>query len=298
MTVLADLARFGPEARGPGVSLAEAQAYCRELAQRHYENFTVASWLLPKHLRQHFANIYAYCRWSDDLADETGNAEESLRLLDWWEGELNRCFAGSAVHPVFVALSDTVAEFGIPRDPFADLLVAFRQDQHKTRYADWAEVEAYCRNSANPVGRLVLYLGRCHTPDRLPLSDSVCTGLQLANFCQDVGNDWQRGRIYLPLDEVAACGYTEDDFATKRYNAAFVELMTQQVNRAEALLNAGWPLVPGMPRGLRVDMALFIRGGLAILRRIRRCGYDVWTTRPKVPKWEQVALLLRSQLSW
>ncbi len=291
---LADLARFGPDAHQPAPNLPEARAYCRHLARRHYENFTVASWLLPARLVQPFCDIYAYCRWSDGLADELDDPRESQRLLAWWADELEACYQHRAVHPVFIALGETIRQFQIPREPLADLLVAFRQDQVQARYATWDEVAAYCRYSANPVGRLVLYLAECPTPERIALSDSVCTGLQLANFCQDVANDWDRGRIYLPADELADAGYTEDDFAARRVNEAFRRVMRRQVDRAEGLLDAGWPLVGLMPRDLRVDMGLFIRGGLAILEQVRRADYDVWQRRPRVSKWRQIGLLAQS----
>ncbi len=193
-----DLDRYGPQTTSGPLSLRQSRRYCRRLASRHYENFTVASRLLPRGLRQHFCNVYAYCRWADDLADELGDPEQSLAALDWWESQLRRCYQGQAEHPVFVALAETIHRFDIPIEPFVDLLTAFRQDQRVTRYETVERVLEYCRYSANPVGRLVLYVGQCHTSDRLPLSDAICTGLQLANFCQDVASDWDRGRVYLP----------------------------------------------------------------------------------------------------
>ncbi len=290
----AHLAQFGPHAKHPETfSRERAEAYCRDLAARHYENFTVASWLLPRHLRQPFANVYAYCRWSDDLADETSGGEESLALLSWWEEQLHACYQGNVRHPVLVALAETVRQFQIPPEPFADLLVAFRQDQHQRRYSCHEEVLNYCRYSANPVGRLVLYLGRCHDDHRGRLADSVCTGLQLANFCQDVAGDYRRGRVYLPQDVCRQYGYTEEMFAQSLANEAFGQLISHEVERAEGYLRAGFALVPLVPRELQVDVELFVRGGLAILERIRRVGYDVWNQRPEVPKTQQVVLLLR-----
>src|SRR5262249_1940359 len=155
-------------------------------ATSHYENFHVVSFLLPKHLHQDFYNVYAFCRWSDDLGDEIGDTGESLRLLAWWRGELESMYRGQTAHPVFVALSETVARHQLPIDPFADLITAFEQDQRMTRYRDWDELFQYCRYSANPVGRLVLYLCGYSDPERQRLSDFTCTALQLANFWQDV----------------------------------------------------------------------------------------------------------------
>src|SRR5436189_3818266 len=171
-------------------SLAEAQSYCERLARSHYENFSVATWFLPKHLRQHFFNIYAYCRISDDLGDEVGDPAQSLVLLDEWQAELDRCYAGTPRHPVFVALRETVRALDIPKQPFADLLIAFRQDQTTTRYPTFDDLLGYCRYSANPVGRLVLYICGYRDAERQQLSDHTCTALQLANCSQDVAADY------------------------------------------------------------------------------------------------------------
>ncbi len=290
-----ELARYGPQqGTAEAIDRTTAEAYCRRLARGHYENFTVASWLLPPKLRQHFCHVYAYCRWADDLADEVDDTTHSLALLDWWEGELNAMYAGEASHPVFVALAATVAEFEIPREPFADLLTAFRQDQTVQSYDTWSELEGYCRNSANPVGRLVLYLARRQEERLWPLSDSVCTGLQLANFWQDLARDLDRGRIYVPREAMAAAGYSEEEFRQRQFNPAFRRLMEQLVERAERQLHLGWPLVGAMPGRLKVDMALFIRGGLAILAAIRRLNYDVWQCRPQVSRREKLHLLFTS----
>jgi squalene synthase HpnC len=288
-----ELQLYGPHAQpGPVIRLAEANRYCRELAKRHYENFTVASWLLPGRLRQHFYNVYAYCRWADDLADEVNDSGQSLALLNWWETQLRDCYQGKTIHPVFVALAETVRCFKIPIDPFVDLLTAFRQDQRITRYETIEDVMQYCRNSANPVGHLVLYLGECDSAERAALTDSICTGLQLANFCQDVAGDWDRGRIYLPQAECRECGYTEAMFEKRQYNDAFRRLMSFQVGRAENYLQAGRLLVDMTPRELRLDISLFIHGGLAILRAIRRQKFDVWSRRPIVSKIEKLRLFV------
>ncbi|HUY92434.1 MAG TPA: squalene synthase HpnC [Pirellulales bacterium] len=293
----ADLARFGPgalhsaETGGRVVSAAESRAYCRRLARTHYENFQVASWLLPRALRPHFYHVYAYCRWSDDLADETGDPERSLELLDWWEDQLRACYAGRTHHPVFIALHETIAEFDIPQAPFSELLAAFRQDQRQTRYETFDDLLGYCRNSANPVGRLVLYLFRSHDEARGRLSDAVCTGLQLANFCQDVANDWRRGRIYLPLADCRDFGYNDSDFAAAEANRDFRRLLAFQVDRAEGWLRNGLPLVEQLPGRLRGDVWLFVHGGLKILDRIRAIDFDVWRRRPKVSRSDRLRLL-------
>jgi squalene synthase HpnC len=237
---------------------------------------------LPRRLRQHFFNVYAYCRWADDLADETDHARRSLELLDWWERQLDDCYRGETQHPVFVALADTIAAFAIPSDPFRDLLTAFRQDQRQTRYETFDDLLGYCRHSANPVGRIVLHLGRCVTDENVRLSDSICTGLQLANFCQDVARDYARERIYLPRESWQRFGYDEAMFARRGYNGEFRKLLQYEVTRAGNYLEAGWPLVSQVPRKLRIPVALFVRGGCAILNEIADQNYDVWSRRPVV----------------
>ena len=195
--------------------------------------------------------------------------------------------------PVFIALGETVRRFNIPIDPFVDLLVAFRQDQQVTRYETLGQLQEYCRWSANPVGQLVLYLGECHTPNRVRLSDSICTGLQLANFCQDVAGDWRRGRIYLPKVACRRFGYDEAMFAQGECNEAFRQLLAAHVDQAEGFLRTGAPLADEMPPGLKLPVALFAAGGLAILKAIRRQNYDVWTDRPTVSKSEKIRLVMR-----
>ena len=292
LSVAAEFGKFGPESRAERrLTTDEAAAYCRRLTHRHYENFTVASALLPRRLLPHFHAVYAYCRWADDLADVTGDPRRSLELLDWWQDELERCYAGEAKHPVFVALGPTIREFEIPREPFLDLLSAFRQDQRTTRYATHTEVADYCRRSANPVGRLVLYLGRCHDNERVALSDSICTGLQLINFCQDVARDWQAGRVYLPAETLDRAGYDDAKFARGECNAAFRAALAEEVGRAEHYLHQGGPLVERMPQELRLDVALFAAGGLAVARAIRRANYDVWHARPTLSKYSKLRLL-------
>ena len=263
------------------------------MALRRRENFIVASLLLPRSLRQHFYNVYAWCRLADDLADESGSGEQSLRLLDDWQKQFDQSLQGRPSGGVHMALAHTMHSFGIPRQPFEKLLAAFRQDQLKHRYETFDELLEYCRRSANPVGEIVLRLGECYDPVRAALSDSICTGLQLANFCQDVARDRQKGRIYLPLESCRQFAYEEADFAARRANEAFRRLLEHEVNRAESYLLAGQPLVALMPAALRVDVALFVEGGLAILAEIRRQNYDVWTRRPTVSGLHKLRMLAR-----
>jgi len=286
-----DLELYGPSAPEPNrLSPARSRRYCRRLARRHYENFTVASRLAPRRLRQHISNVYAYCRWADDLADETGDPKGNLELLDWWQRQLADCYQGRASHPVFIALADTIRQFDIPPDPFADLLVAFRQDQRVTRYETLDQLLEYCRYSANPVGRLVLYLGRCHDPRRAQLADLISTGLQLANFWQDVAGDWDRGRIYLPQVHLRRFGYDESMFARRQANDAFRRLLAAEVAETEGWLRRGLPLVDLVPHDLQLEVALFVHGGLAILEAIRRQDYDVWSSRPTLSRLDKLRL--------
>jgi squalene synthase HpnC len=194
---------------------------------------------------------------------------------------------------VFIALAETIRRFKLPLAPFLDLLVAFRQDQRVARYETIEQVLDYCRWSANPVGRLVLMLGECHTPDRTRLSDSICTGLQLANFCQDVAGDWRRGRVYLPQTACRRYGFTGEDFSRGQSNNAFRNLLAEHVDLAEGYLRAGGPLAAMMPPGLRLPVALFAAGGLAVLEAVRRAEYDVWTRRPTVSKLDKLRLAVR-----
>lgn len=271
--------------------LAAARAYCARLAKSHYENFLVGSLFVPRDLRQHFYNVYAYCRIADDLGDESGGPERALPLLDWWDAELRACYAGKPGHPVFVALAETNERFGIPMEPYSDLLQAFRQDQRVNRYATYGELLGYCRYSANPVGRLVLYLCGYSDPERQGYSDATCTALQLANFWQDVVRDYAIGRIYLPLDDMARFGVSEEDIALRRFTPAFAELMRFECERARKLFAEGAKLLPLVERRLRLDIEMFGRGGLEILRMIEAQGYDVLSRRPAIPRRRQLAIL-------
>jgi squalene synthase HpnC len=275
-------------------SLAEAQIYCERLAKTHYENFSVATWFLPAKLRQHFYNVYAYCRISDDLGDEVGNPQQSLELLDQWEAELNACYGGTPRHPVFVALAGTVRQFAIPKHEFSDLLIAFRQDQTVTRFETFNDVLGYCRYSANPVGHLVLYLCGYSDAQRQQLSDYTCTALQLANFWQDVAVDFQKGRIYLPLEDLRRYGVTGDDIAGGRATPQFLELMKFEVERAREWFERGMPLVKQVDRELAVDLLLFSRGGQEILNAIERQGFDVLRKRPVISKPRKLWLVTRA----
>jgi squalene synthase HpnC len=282
-----------------GCSPEVAQRYTRWLATHHYENFTVVSWLLPRRLHQHFYNLYAYCRWSDDLGDEIPNHTRALRLLDAWEDELRAIYrpGPGPRHPVLIALRETVRTKDIPADPFTDLLRAFRQDQLVHRYATWDDILDYCVYSANPVGHLVLYLCDYRDEERQRLSDFTCTALQLANFWQDVSRDIEKGRIYIPLEALAAHGLTEGDIIGRRFDGRYAALMRSLIARTRELFAAGAPLIQTVDASLRIDLELFTRGGEAVLDAIERAGNNTLEFRPALSSTTKIRFVGRALLS-
>ncbi len=276
----------------------ESLAYTRWIATGHYENFHVVSFLLPKHLHQDFYNVYAFCRWADDLGDEIGDTAESLRLLAWWRDELHKMYAGETKHPVFTALAPTVKKHDLPIEPFNNLITAFVHDQTVTRYNNWDEVFAYCVNSANPVGRLVLGLGGYRDAHRYELSDATCTALQLANFWQDVSVDLEKDRVYLPLDLLAKHNVTVEDLFARRFTPGYAAAMREACGVARRLFEKGLALPPLLDRRLALDVTLFSRGGMHILDKIEQQGFDTLSRRPYIGKGERVRLLLKTLFSF
>lgn len=272
----------------------EAFAYCRRLALGHYENFTVVTWLLPRDLWPHMYAIYAYCRGVDDLGDEADG--DRLSLLDEWEAELRRAYEGRATHPVFVALQETIRRFDIPPEPFLRLIEANRMDQRQSRYPTYADLLHYCEHSANPVGHLVLYLFGYRDEERRRLADATCTGLQLANFWQDVSVDLEKGRIYIPLEDMARFGYSEGELLSRTFNESFRRLMAFEVARARELFAIGLGLADRVAGRLRLDIKLFNLGGLAILDAIEAIDYDVLHQRPVLSRRRKAWLALRGLL--
>ena len=268
----------------------EAAAYCRRLTKTHYENFTVGSLLLPKAKRQHVSNLYAYCRTVDDLGDE---AEGDRRaLLEQWREDLERCYNGAPSHPVMVALQDTIQRYRIPREPFLKLIEANRVDQEVARYNTFQDLLNYCDHSANPCGRLFLYVFDYRDKERQRLSDYTCTALQLANFWQDVNRDWQKGRIYLPLEDMQAHGVTEEQLARRAFDDNFRRLMAFQVERTRQMFRHGAQLLPRIEGHAKVDVALFTRGGMAVLDAIEKQDYNVLARRPSLSRFKKGWLLL------
>jgi squalene synthase HpnC len=282
-----------PRAAGGAAGRREAGEYCRRLARTHYENFLVASALLPRELRQPMFHIYAYCRWADDLADEAPDRAAALSGVRWWREELRVCYAGTPRHPVFVALAETIAQFDLPMAPFDDLLTAFEQDQTVTRYETYEELLGYCRYSANPVGRLVLHLFGYRDEERLRLSDCTCTALQLANFWQDVARDLEKDRIYLPREDMIRFGYSEGELLEHRENEAFRRVIRFEMERTRELFRQGEALREKVRRRLRLEIDMFSQGGLLVLRMIEGRGFNVLSGRPAISKAAQAGLLLR-----
>lgn len=270
----------------------EALNYTRWLATSHYENFHVVSFLLPGHLHQDFYNVYSFCRWADDLGDEIGDPAESLRLLAWWRSELREMFSGRARHPVFAALRGTAEKHQLPELLFDDLIKAFEQDQRQNRYRDWPDILRYCEYSANPVGRLVLMLCGYSDPERFALSDATCTALQLANHWQDVTVDLGKDRVYLPLDLLERHGCTVEQIFERRFTPGFRAAMQEACAEAGKLFLKGLPLAGMVNRRLSIDLELFSRGGMQVLRKIARQDYDVLKGRPVITKLERAGLLL------
>jgi len=323
-SIIDQLETYGPR-QCPRLGYDAAMAYTRRLAKTHYENFTTVSWLLPRALRDDFRHVYAFCRWADDLGDETGDPQWSVELLTWWRQELDACYRGNPHHPVFVALLPTIQRHDVPRQPFDDLIDAFLQDQRMDRYANWQQIIDYCTRSANPVGRLVLYLCGHRDAQRQCFSDATCTALQLANFWQDVRRDAvERDRVYIPSDVAAAHGLDVETMvvainADARRDAessaaccpqrqppslgitavlpAYRRTLRDLVQRTWPLFREGrglWPLVAGR---LRTDVSLFTRGGESILKMIERANYDTLQYRPRLGRGRKVAMMMAAAVS-
>ncbi len=266
------------------------------MARAHYENFPVASRLVPGRMRPHVAALYAFARAADDFADEPAHDGRRLEAIDRWEARLDRCLAGEADHPVFVALSETIRRFELPDRLLRDLLDAFRQDCRVGRYDTWDELLDYCRRSANPVGRLVLILFGYRGEEEAALSDRICSALQLTNFWQDVPVDLRKDRIYLPTEDRLRFGVTENDLREGRLHEGLRRLLGEVVARTRRLYAEGLPLL-GRTRGrLRLELRMVWIGGHLVLDRIERRGFDVFGARPALTRLDRVSMLVRSLL--
>jgi squalene synthase HpnC len=274
-------------------TLAEAQAWCRHLATTHYENFHVATWFLPKRARPHFESIYAFSRAADDLGDEVADRETATRLLGEWRVMLDECYDNPAasMHPVFVALHQTIVETGVPKQLFDDLISAFEMDQRVTMHQSLDDLIGYSRLSANPVGRLVLWVSGYQDERRARLSDKVCTALQLANFWQDVVEDWERGRRYIPADQMQRFGVSDAMIAAKKFTPEFHAMMQFLVEYAGTMLREGGAIANEVDAELAVTLRLFEAGGRAALDGIIAQDYDVLKQRPSVSKITKAKLL-------
>jgi squalene synthase HpnC len=274
-------------------SLADAQLWCKTLTTTHYENFHVATFFLPAALRPHFHSVYAFCRTSDDLGDEVADTATATRLLAEWRAMLHQCFThpGASRHPVFVALQPTIAARNLPMQPFDDLISAFEQDQVYTHHESLATLEHYSRYSANPVGRLVLLVSGYHSEELMQLSDEICTGLQLANFYQDVVEDRARGRRYIPADAMQRFNVSDEQLIARRFDANVRNLMQFLVADARARLTRGQRITTLVSRDLASTLQLFVNGGHAILDAIATQDYNTLQSRPIVTKAAKLRLL-------
>lgn len=294
--VLQDLEHYGPGCAPHRLSFEDCQAYCAMLAKRHYENFSVVSWLVPRELRQHLVNVYAYCRWSDDLADETGDRELATSLLVWWREQLEQCYDGKAAHPVFIALSKTIDKYSLSKELFTGLLDAFLQDQTVKRYETVEQLKGYCRGSADPVGRILLSMCNIFDPESLRQSDSVCTGLQIANFCQDMRIDAVRDRIYMPQEIWSKFDVDESMILSAKPHDNLKMALKYWCQCSFRHLAEGLLLVRAVPPWLARDLQLFVRGGVKILEEIRRSDYDVWSRELEVSRKTKLFLLCQASL--
>lgn len=277
-------------------TLTYAEEYTRRLTSSHYENFPVASLFIPKNLRQHVCNIYAFARIADDFADETGYEGRRLENLDEWEEELKLAYRGASIHPVFVALEKTLREIFLPEQLFLDLIKAFKMDVVKKRYKNFDEVMYYCKHSANPVGRLILLLFGYNNEEWFRWSDNVCTALQLANFWQDVSVDLTKGRIYIPQDELVGASVTEYDLEAFSLTDGLKKVMVHQVERTRDIFIKGRPLCRVVPNiRLSYELRLTWLGGMKVLEKIKNNNYDIFV-RPTLKKLDWGRLFLQALL--
>ncbi len=294
-----DLQSYGPLSTiRESVPLRQARKYCRQLTRQHFENFTFLLLSFPRFLRQHFCNLFAYYRWGKELADQVRDSKTSLALLDWWHHLLTECYAGRSSHPVFVALQETIRRFEIPRDPLAELLVAFRQDQQLARYESPDQLLIYCRYAANPWGRLILYLGGCHDQFRGSLADAICTGRCWLHICQNVAAAWARGRVYLPQTHLRRFGCSEATLSEQAMTDGFKRLIEAELAEAEGWLRRGLALVNYVPRWLQFVAALMVHEGLTQIEILRQSGFNVWSRSCRLTSLQKWQVMVKVWWQW
>lgn len=275
----------------------QAFRYCERLTYNHYENFPVASFFIARDKRRHVCVIYAFARIADDFADEPGMSQaERIDSLNDWEEQLAECYRGEATHPVFLALRETIDRFEIPQSLFQNLLTAFRSDVTTRRHETFEDLLAYCANSANPIGRLVLLLHNYRGERFREQSDALCTALQLTNFWQDVSVDLKNDRVYIPMEDIREFGYSEEALMDRSVTREFRDIMMYQIERTEGLFEEGRPLLDAVGRDLSLELKLTWNGGRRILRKIETLDYDVLHARPKLSPWDKGSILISSLL--
>ena len=277
--------------------IQKGEKLSRKLATSHYENFAIATTFLPERKRQDLFNIYAFCRLADDFADETSDKSKAVKDLDRWETYLEEAYCGVVKQPIFAALADTIQRRNLSIENFRNLLTAFKQDLTKNRYNTWQELRDYTRLSADPVGRIVLELNNERNADNFVLSDKICTGLQLANHWQDIYDDFKRGRIYIPLEDMQRLGINEDDLENRRISDEFIELMKFEIKRTREFFQDGKTLLNLVKSDLKIQLNLYWRGGMAALDAIENINYDVLNKTARVKKHIKTKILFKSFLS-
>lgn len=278
--------------------------YCEKITKEHYENFPVASLLLPREKRKYIYSIYAFARAADDFADELnieGGKEKRLVLLDEWKQKLDDCYNGKAYSPIFIALMNTVEKCEIPKEPLGNLLKAFKQDVVKNRYNDFNEVLEYCKNSANPIGRVVLMIFGIKEDELFKLSDNICTALQLTNFWQDVSVDLEKDRIYIPVHDMSGFNVTEGQLLNKKADENFKNLMKNLIERTSKIFAEGKELIQRTStdeklKKMKKELKLTWFGGNLILSKIKEIDYDVLNNRPKITFFNKLNLITKTFL--
>jgi hydroxysqualene synthase len=281
----------------PSLEIEACYRYCEALCRARHHNYPVGSMFARSHLRKHIFALFAFARVADDFADEAAYEGRRARELDRWEEQLHAAYRGNAEHPVFVALADTVDKFGLPITEFTELLSGFRTDLERRRYATFDELRSYTRQAAEPVGRLLLYIGGYRAPELHAYAEDLSTALAIARLIQDVPSDWDRGRVYLPAEELRHFGVSEGDIATLRISSAVGNLVRYEVARARALFERARPLVDIVGSDLAVELALTWHGGMRILDKIEHTGKRLFAHRPQLNAADK-ALVLARAVAW